>query len=493
MGSSTEMALDEKVSVRQQKSGNELARDILELEGDPAFQKLSRELTKTNFFRILGSSKSETWHSSFWGWVFDPEGSHGLEGFAVNRLLSLAAEDNGDRLRCVRLGRRLGDKDGWDNSRSTAKGRTQLTVNDLMSFEVEESLAVPGRRTDHSEVEIDYSSFQEASRDRCRFDILLMLQGAEFDGDNKNQNINILVGIECKVDAKYKPDQLRDYSRWLHANPSPGFVSNPKIEERLDELLGRIRTNPGGIFSFGFFLAKNRPEDRKGKRAPEALEPSWTSITYNTLIEYVLEPMLEHPGLDEAAGSLIRQYIEMSSSPTSDIFTGSTQMHTELVEKLLERHEETFRVIATVLEEKDETQDIGSTLNQTVEDDGRTKSLTPQHLIQHVSVEPGDELVHKPMKKRDHDNEPPFEEEVVARIVEYEGEGSGRSSLEWVSGGGHEIDGLHSASGLLSKIYKAHGSNFTANGNAYWKFRSGEYEGQSLVEVYDQCREVMSD
>ena len=477
----------------EQQSADKLARAILELEGDPAFQKLHRELTKTNFFRILGSSNSETWHSSFWGWIFDPEGSHDLGSFAARRLLSLATADE-TQLRCTRVGRKHGENNGWALERSTEQGRTELNLSDLMSFRVEDSVAVPGRRTGHSEVGIDFSNFPDKSWKNSRFDILLLLQAPEFDSDFKNDHINILVGVECKVDARYRPEQLRKYSRWLHDDPRPDLISDKPVRKHFQTITDRIQTNPGGIFSFGFFLAKNRPEDRHNRPAPESLDQPWTSITYNTLIEYILEPMLEHPRLDVAADGLVRQYIEMSGSPTSEIFTGSTQMHKQLVEELLDRHEETFLAIATVLEERDDTQEIASTLNKALELDGeRAKSLTPQDLIAHGFAEPNDRLVHEPMKKRALDNEKPFEEKVIAEIVEHAGDGSGRSSLRWVEGGGVEIEGLHSAYGLLKDIYKANDTSFTANGNAYWKFESGEYKGQSLVEVYDQCREVMSE
>lgn len=92
------------------RNKRDLADAILRLEGDPAFQKLKNEFLKTNFFKILGAGETERIHSNFWAWIFDPEGSHGLGDFAVRRLITMAADDQGNII-AQRLGRKLGGDD----------------------------------------------------------------------------------------------------------------------------------------------------------------------------------------------------------------------------------------------------------------------------------------------------------------------------------------------------------------------------------------------
>ena len=60
---------------------------------DPAFQRFAALTSEPNFFSVVGQSRFERWHSAFWGWLFDPAGSHSLDDYVLNRvLISLFAE-----------------------------------------------------------------------------------------------------------------------------------------------------------------------------------------------------------------------------------------------------------------------------------------------------------------------------------------------------------------------------------------------------------------
>ena len=75
----------------------DLLRRSLQLIADPAFIRFANGTSEPNFFKIVGGTHFERWHSCFWGWLFDPSGSHALGDYAVNRLLLSLLDD-----RCVK-------------------------------------------------------------------------------------------------------------------------------------------------------------------------------------------------------------------------------------------------------------------------------------------------------------------------------------------------------------------------------------------------------
>lgn len=61
---------------------------LLGLVSDPAFIKFINIQTEPNIFRIVGRAHYEGWHSAFWGWLLDAQGSHLLGDYVLTRLLS---------------------------------------------------------------------------------------------------------------------------------------------------------------------------------------------------------------------------------------------------------------------------------------------------------------------------------------------------------------------------------------------------------------------
>lgn len=64
---------------------------------DATFQNLLFYQNKANIFSIVGQTHTEHWHSSFLCWLLDPLSSLQLGGFALERLLSLYAQKQGEK------------------------------------------------------------------------------------------------------------------------------------------------------------------------------------------------------------------------------------------------------------------------------------------------------------------------------------------------------------------------------------------------------------
>jgi hypothetical protein len=70
----------------------DLRSGLMRLVLDPQFAVFERLANRSNLFRIVGRTHTETWHSMLLAWLLDPQGSHGLGDFALRRLLFAAAE-----------------------------------------------------------------------------------------------------------------------------------------------------------------------------------------------------------------------------------------------------------------------------------------------------------------------------------------------------------------------------------------------------------------
>ena len=64
-----------------------ITQKLLDLVADDRFARIEALATRPNLFRIVGRTYTETWHSMFLGWLMDPDGSHGLKGYPIKRLL----------------------------------------------------------------------------------------------------------------------------------------------------------------------------------------------------------------------------------------------------------------------------------------------------------------------------------------------------------------------------------------------------------------------
>src|SRR4030042_4685567 len=66
---------------------------LLGLLSEPAFIKFANILGEPNVFKIVGRSHYERWHSCFWGWLLDSEGTHLLSTYVLKRFLLLLLDE----------------------------------------------------------------------------------------------------------------------------------------------------------------------------------------------------------------------------------------------------------------------------------------------------------------------------------------------------------------------------------------------------------------
>lgn len=73
----------------KRKSKASFTQRLLALISEPEFVKFENILSEPNFFKIVGRTHYERWHSSFFGWLLDVNGSHLLSDYVLRRFLLL--------------------------------------------------------------------------------------------------------------------------------------------------------------------------------------------------------------------------------------------------------------------------------------------------------------------------------------------------------------------------------------------------------------------
>lgn len=464
------------------------AAALLRLQADPDFLHLDRELTGTNAFRVLGTTFTERWHTAFWAWVLNLDASHGLGDFAIRRLLTLCAQASG-RLPAVHLitntdtGRPV-----WRRGPAPYGQRSAIDVVDLADWRIEHAVVAPSELTDGAEIGPRTAAKGRRSASD-RFDVLLAMQGRD-PAATGQAPMSLLVVLEFKVNAPYDAQQLQRYGKWLFDAPSARTLQDGQgrqsFVDALNTLYGRQRRAEGGLFALGVFVAKTLVEGGD-QPLPRELDPAWASLTYSDLIREVLEPMLQATGLDTSSVDFIRSYIAMAAHPDSNVLKGISEAHRKLAERVVERHRDTFLVIARALMDSSEDSDAetGQAIHASLTVRPRGKSLTVSTLLELGLATLGNRLRHDPLTPQGCEG-PPFAGSVIVRI---EAEGRFAFALESVAGEPVEdFDGRYSATGLLKKLYERYHAKFPANGNSYLTFVDGRSAGLRLADVYDRLR-----
>ncbi len=71
----------------EKRNINDPVGKLLKLISDPSFLKFQSMINEPNIFKIIGRTHLERAHSNFWGWLIDPNGSHKLGSFVIQKIL----------------------------------------------------------------------------------------------------------------------------------------------------------------------------------------------------------------------------------------------------------------------------------------------------------------------------------------------------------------------------------------------------------------------
>ncbi|MEA3439834.1 MAG: PD-(D/E)XK nuclease family protein [Chloroflexota bacterium] len=258
---------------------------LLALISEPGFIKFENILSEPNFFKIVGRTHYERWHSSFFGWLLDVNGSHLLADYVLRRFLLLLLNE-----KCLR-----------------AKNHSEkFLVNILPVVEFSEIQVSPN---ENMSSEISVSGVG-------RFDIFLTASYSDEEGNTGN--LNVL--FELKIDSKPDGNQSAKYADWIYAN------------------------HPNDV-NLLIYLTPKLLLDSKSTVGDER----WYCVNYQILNDNLLIPLLDHPNLNEKVKPFIIQYIKNLKNRYKGIKMAITNEEKRLALALYEKYSDVFDSIYDAL------------------------------------------------------------------------------------------------------------------------------------------------
>lgn len=260
---------------------------LLELISEPSFIKYSNILSEPNFFTIVGRTHYERWHSAFYGWLLDANGSHLMKDYVLTRFLLLTHDE-----KCL--------KSSNHNKNSLSKV--------LPTIEFENVEVVPNER---------FSS-ETSVRDLGRFDIFLTADYSDSFGVSKRLNII----MELKIDSNIDAAQSRKYADWL-------FKNHPNETNILIYILPKLLSD-----------SKSTVGDSR-----------WYCMDYQLINDKILLPILEHPNLNHKVQPFIIQYIKNLKIRYKGVKMAITNEEKKLAVELYEKYSDVFDSMFDALQE----------------------------------------------------------------------------------------------------------------------------------------------
>jgi len=261
------------------------AHRLVELISEPQFIKFEHMLSEPNIFKIVGRTHYERWHSCFWGWLLDANGSHLLSDYTLIRLLFLLVDDD-----CLKA-KDHEEQYLWDVLPTINFSDVEVAPNENTSNET--NVAGVGR-----------------------FDIFLT---ARFTDGLKHQGrLNVI--IELKIDSRPSGEQSKKYADWL-------FKTHPDDLNLLIYLTPRLLETSRTTTS----------DDR------------WYCLDYQLLNDKLLLPLLDHPTLNDKVRPFVVQYVKNLKIRYRGIKMAITNEEKRMAVALYEKYSDVFDSIYDAL------------------------------------------------------------------------------------------------------------------------------------------------
>lgn len=269
---------------------------FLELISEPQFIKYTNILSEPNFFTIVGRTHYERWHSSFYGWLLDVNGSHLTKDYVLTRFLLLTHDE-----KCLKS--------------SNHKKNPLSTILPTLEFE---NIEVSPNEFLSSEVSV---------KDLGRFDIFLTADYQNNSGESNRLNVI----FELKIDSGIDSSQSKKYADWLFENH---LGETNILIYILPKLLSDSKSTVG--------------------------DSRWYCMDYQLINDKILLPILEHPNLNHKAQPFIIQYIKNLKVRHKGVKMAITNEEKKLAVELYEKYSDVFDSMFDALQEANITEESTS-------------------------------------------------------------------------------------------------------------------------------------
>lgn len=272
------------------ENGEEL-HSLLKLVLDNDFQKLEQSISSTSFFKIVGRTHQETWHSMFLSWLLDPHASHEMGFFALRKLLLFCIGNNG-----------FCDPDKKVDIIKIITSDYIKVLNQFPSEKNPSELSVSGVGKFDFFLEIEYKSELE-----------------------NNQLKKAIVLIEQKVNDPIKKEQCNRYLDYLNRKYDTSVLVLP------------------------IFLSPQEQQNVSSKSTYGS--DKWFGLNYQDLYDSILLSALNYKNTSTKAHEAIADYINTLRIPVEGRKLIVTKEEKLLAEKIFKNHRPAFEMLREILKE----------------------------------------------------------------------------------------------------------------------------------------------
>ena len=253
----------------------------------PEFQRLNAYYMQSTVFNVLDIQRSENRHSAFLAWLLNPDASHSLKEMPLRKFLTLIAAKADHQDKCY-----------YNQVRQhLLSGDYQLNVDCVKTEQSIVGLANE-RLSDFDGIVEKTDNGQFKKDGQNRFDIWMLVHITFTDEQDCERNWTVPIVVENKIYSSEGYAGNEEKAQTMRYHRAMGVLQNVVCDDNYCQPL----------------LVYLTPSD--AKKEPTA--PSFIHLTYQDMLDYVIQPCASAEKNDAEAGVLINGYIRNLSCPSKN-------------------------------------------------------------------------------------------------------------------------------------------------------------------------------
>ena len=260
---------------------------ILDFYKLPEYQILNAYYMQSTVFNILGIQRSENRHSAFLAWLLNPNAPHSLKEMPLRKFLALIAAMADDQDKCY----------FYQVRQHLLSGNYQLKVDCVKTEQSIVGLANEKLSDFEGIVEkTDNGQFKKDGQNR--FDIWMLVHITFTDEQDCERNWTVPIIVENKIYSSEGYAGNEEKAQTMRYHRAMGVLQNVVCDDNYCQPL----------------LVYLTPSDTK--KGPTA--PSFIHLTYQDMLDYVIQPCALTENSDTEVSMLINGYIRNLSCPSKN-------------------------------------------------------------------------------------------------------------------------------------------------------------------------------